>query len=99
MAGIVRLNPKIANLKSSPIEYFESVVFEPANDGFRFAGNRNVMAKFKDHKAISETFSNGAIEYWSGGVMEQWSVGAMGYGVWSRELAKIWNNWFTRVKV
>jgi hypothetical protein len=49
MAGSVRLNPKIVNLKSATIEYFESMALEPVKDGFLFTGNRKVMTKFINH--------------------------------------------------
>jgi len=52
MARTVRLNPKIVNLKSAAIEYFEGMVLEPAKDGFPFTGNNNVMTKFINHRAI-----------------------------------------------
>ena len=52
MARTVRLNPKIVNLKSAAIEYLESMVLEPVEDGFPFSRNNNVMTKFINHRAI-----------------------------------------------
>ena len=52
MAGSVRLNPKIVNLKSAAIEYSEGVALESIKDGFPFTGNWNVMTKFINHRVI-----------------------------------------------
>ena len=52
MAGTVRLNPEIVNLKSAAIEYFEGMVLEPVKDSFPFTWNNDVMTKFINHRAI-----------------------------------------------
>ena len=38
MAGIVRLNPKIVNLKPETMKYFEGLVLEPVQDSFPSTG-------------------------------------------------------------
>lgn len=63
MARTVQLDPKIVNLKSEAVEYFEGMVLEPVKDGFPFAGNNNVMTKFVNHLAILNKIPAGRLRY------------------------------------